>query len=127
MAAHVVHGIDMKFNASKSIAMILMPVNRNRRMTCICDNFVLGNDNLQFVNLFKYLGQDDLHDNDDMLKQMGQLYDRTNMLIRRFAKCSVPVKLRLFKAYCISFYGMALWKDYRKLTYLKIEAAYRRG
>ena len=126
LAAHVVHGIDMKFNASKSVAMIFVPVNRNRKMTCIFDNFVLGNDNLQFVNSFKYLGHtltDDLRDDDDMLKQMGQLYGRTNMLIRRFAKCSVPVKLRLFKAYCISFYGMALWKDYRKLTYLKIEAA----
>ena len=56
LAAHVVHGIEMTFNASKSVAMILMPVNRNRRMTCIFDNFVLGNDNLQFVNSFKYLG-----------------------------------------------------------------------
>ena len=54
-------------------------------MVCIFDNFVLGNDNLQFVNSFKYLGHsltDDLHDdNDDMLKQMNQLYGRTNMLI----------------------------------------------
>ena len=122
--------MDMKFNASKSVAMIFVPVNRNRRMTCIFDSFILGigNDNFQFVNLFKYLGHtltDDLHDDDDdMLKQMGQLYGRTNMLIRRFAKCSVPVKLRLFKAYCTSFYSMALWKDYSKLTYLKIEAAY---
>ena len=127
LAAQVVHAIDMKFNASKSIAMIFMPVNRTRRLTCIFDNFVLGNDNLLFVNSFKYLGHtltDDLHDDDDMLKQTGLLYGRTNMLIRRFAKCSVPVKLQLFKAYCISFYGMALWRDYRKLTYLKIEAAY---
>ena len=64
LAAQVVHGIDMKFIASKSVAMILMPVNRNRRMTCIFEKKLLGNDNLQFVNSFKYLGHtltDDLH------------------------------------------------------------------
>jgi hypothetical protein len=127
LGAGIVHDLDMKFNASKSVARIFKPVNKSRRLTCEFDNFVLGNDKLKFVTSFKYLGHlitDDLSDDDDMMKQMGLLYGRTNMLIRKFTKCSVPVKKRLFKTYCISFFGMALWKNYRKVTGLKIEAAY---
>jgi hypothetical protein len=123
----IVHDLDMKFNASKSVAMIFKPVNKSRRLTCEFDNFVLCNDKLKFVTSFTYLGHlitDDLSDDDDMMKQLGLLYGRTNMLIRKFTKCSVPVKKRLFKTYCISFFGMALWKNYRKVTGLKIEAAY---
>jgi Reverse transcriptase (RNA-dependent DNA polymerase) len=127
LATQVVNDIDMKFNASKSVSMIFSPVNKNRHLTCIFENFVLGTDSLTFVNIFKYLGHvltNDLHDDDDMLKQMSLLYGRTNTLIRRFSKCSVPVKLCLFKSYCLSFYGMALWKHFRKTSFLKVEAAY---
>jgi len=107
--------------------MIFSPININRHLTCIFENFVLGAYSLNFVNMFKYLGNvltNDLHDDDDMLKQMSLLYGRTITLIRRFSKCSVPVKLCLFKSYCISFYGMALWKNYHKSSFLKVEAAY---
>jgi hypothetical protein len=45
-------------------------------------------------------------------------------LIRTFAKCNVSVEEKRFEAYCISFLGMALWKNHRKVTGLKIEAAY---
>jgi len=82
--------------------MIFSPVNKNRHLTCIFENFVLGADSLNCVNMFKYLGQvltNDLHDDDDMLKQMSLLYGWTNTLIRRFSKCSVlvPVKVLLYK------------------------------
>jgi len=125
LATKIVNDIDMKFNASKSVSMIFLPVNKNRHLTCIFENFVLGADSLIFVNMYKYLGHvltNDLHDDDDMLKQMNVLYGRTDMLIRRFSKCSVPVKLCLFKSYCISFYGMALLKHFRKTSFLKVEA-----
>jgi len=54
--------------------MIFSPVNNNRHLTCIFENLVLGADSLNFVNMFKYLGYvltNDLHDDDDMLKQMS--------------------------------------------------------
>jgi len=58
--------------------MIFKPVNKNRHLTCIFENVVLGTDSLslQFVNVSKYLGQvltNDLHD-DDVLKQNSLLY-----------------------------------------------------
>jgi len=42
-------------NTSKSISMIFKPVNKNRHLTCIFGNFVLGTDALNFVKVFKYL------------------------------------------------------------------------
>ena len=34
------------------------------------------------------------------------------LLIRRFGKCSLNVKLQLFRSYCMCFYGIALWCKY---------------
>ncbi|PZC83557.1 hypothetical protein B5X24_HaOG207540 [Helicoverpa armigera] len=36
------------------------------------------------------------------------------MLARRFSRCSVDVKISLFKAYCQSFYTGNLWVAYTK-------------
>ena len=36
------------------------------------------------------------------------LFTRTNILIRRFSHCSLNVKLRLFRSFCICFYDIAL-------------------
>ena len=127
MCSGPVAELDMKFNAEKSVAMVFAPVNVNRRLSCVFESFTLGADKLQFVESFKYLGHlltVNLCDDEDMLKQMGQLFYRTNMLIRKFAKCSMSVKLCLFRSYCISFFGMSLWSRYRKATFLKLEASY---
>ena len=127
LCSTAVASLDMNFNVGKSVAMIFSPVNTNRRLFCVFENFRLGKDNLQFVESFKYLGHsltNDLYDDKDMMKQMGLLYCRTNVLIRKFVKCSVKVKLSLFRAYCINFFGMSLWNKYRKTTVFKIEAAY---
>jgi len=68
---------------------------------------------LSVVNTCKYLGHflcvDD-DDNVEILHQRGLLFARTNYLLRRFANCTVPVKVCLVKAYCINVFGMALWK-----------------
>jgi len=37
---------------------------------------------------------------------------RTNILLRKFGKCSYDVKVRLFKTYCLCFYDIALWQSY---------------
>jgi len=38
---------------------------------------------------------------DDIKREIRNLFMRTNVLVRRFAKCSVPVKLVLFKTYTV--------------------------
>jgi len=39
-----------------------------------------------------------LCDDDDVFREIRNLFTRTNILARRFAKCSVDVKVTLFKA-----------------------------
>ena len=40
------------------------------------------------------------------------------MLLRRFSKCSIPVKCYLFKTYCSNLYCAPLWYNYT-LTAMK--------
>ena len=42
----------------------------------------------------------------------------------KFTKCSIPVKLTLFKTYCTSTYCSHLWADYSKATFNKLRVAY---
>jgi len=42
------------------------------------------------------------------------MFTKTNILARRFSKCSIAVMVKLFKAYCISVYDVGLWFRYKK-------------
>ena len=46
---------------------------------------------------------DNLNDNDDIMKQMRGSYARANSVLRKFAACSFEVKLRLFQAFLHKF------------------------
>jgi len=63
-------------------------------------------------------------DNLDIVRQMGLLYATTNMLIRKFSKCDINVKLCLFRAYCTQFYGCSTWKRFKLTVVHRLEAAY---
>jgi hypothetical protein len=56
---------------------------------------------MQFVSEFQYLGHmvnNDFSNDDDVKREIRNMFMRTNILIRRYAKCSFAVKLILFKA-----------------------------
>jgi len=77
---------------------------------CLFPSFTLTSSQLKVVDNFKYLGHfisSKSGDNDDILHQMRLVFARTNVLLRKFNKCNTDVKLCLFKAYCMSSYGMA--------------------
>ena len=40
----------------------------------------------------------------DLKRQMRKIYANTNLLLRKFSKCSVDVKCHLFKTYCSNLY-----------------------
>ena len=63
-------------------------------------------------------------DNADIIRQMSLLYARCNVLIRKFSNCSRAVKLCLFRAHCICFYGAALWDNFHVTVINRLEAAY---
>ena len=78
---------------------------------------------------FKYLGhiiEHTLHDDSDISRELRYLFTRTNLLIRRFWRCSLDVKLRLFRTYCMCFYDISLWKYYKVGSMNKLAAAYIR-
>ena len=61
---------------------------------------------LQFVPSFRYLGHvitsnNTGTDDADILREVTNIFVHTNILIRKYSKCSVDVKTVLFKAYCI--------------------------
>jgi len=66
---------------------------------------------LQFVNEFRYLGHVVNYNfsDDDIKREIRNLSMRSNILIRRYGKCSVNVKLALFRAYCMCMYDAGLW------------------
>ena len=62
------------------------------------------------VSECKYLGTIICQKNCDLniKRQMRNFYANLNMLLRRFSKCSTPVKCYLFKTYCSNLYCASL-------------------
>ncbi|KAK2192621.1 hypothetical protein NP493_26g07049 [Ridgeia piscesae] len=80
---------------------------------------------LAYVKEAKYLGViicNDLKDDRDILRQLRNLYARSNGIIRKFHHGSVGVKLRLFHAYCCTTYCCQLWVNFNKGSYLKAKS-----
>jgi len=107
--------------------MIYKPYKTARYVPYSFPNFASNGAILNTVDSCKHLGHiisstDD--DNPDMIRQMGLLYARTNMLIRKFSKCDINVKLCLFRAYCTQFYGCSTWKRFKVTVVRRFEAAY---
>ena len=96
--------IDRHINVSKTVCMVFMPKNRNCIVTLSFPAFHIGDNSLEFVSCFKYLGHRILNsnsDNDDIQREISNMFVRSNILLRRFSKCSVPVKTLLFRSFCI--------------------------
>lgn len=119
--------LDMKFNVIKSVTMIFSPYRAVNRVAYSFPNLLLNGCSLITVESYKYLGHvisPVSDDNTDIIRQMSLLYARTNVLIRKFCKCSRVVKLCLFRAHCIQFYGAALWDRFNITVMKRFEAAY---
>ena len=104
--------IDMVCNVKKTCCMIFSPKCKQKVVATAFPSILLGGAALQFVSTFRYLGHvisNDQLDNDDIKREIRNMYIRANILNRRFSKCSLKVKLRLFQTYCLCFYDVALW------------------
>ena len=56
---------------------------------------------------------------------MRKFYANVNMLLRRFSKCSTPVKCYLFKTYCSNLlYCAPLWYNSTVTAMKKLKIAY---
>jgi len=63
------------------------------------------------ISSFRYLAhivRDTWCDNDDIPREIKNLFIRTNTLIRKFNKCSIMVKYALFRSYCLIYLCMTV-------------------
>ena len=121
--------LSMSLNVAKTVTVFFSPYKSNCRLHCGFPQFELCGKLVSIVHSCKYLGHwlsSDENDNVDVACQTRLLYARTNFLIRRFAKCNNKVKLCLFRAYCINFYGIAIWSHYHLSVMQKFQAAYNK-
>ena len=55
---------------------------------------------------------------------MRKIYANTNLLLRKFSKCSVDVKCYLFKTYCSNLYCAPMWFGCTKTALKNLKVAY---
>jgi len=84
---------------------------------------------LVVVEQIKYLGHiidNRLNDDSDIKREIKNLFMRSNLLCRRFSRCSLQVKLKLFNAFCVCFYGTALWSNFTCGALAKFKSCYNK-
>ena len=60
----------------------------------------------------------------NLKRQKRRFYANTNMLLRKFVKCSPDVKCYLFKTYCCNLYCAPFWYDSNKTAMKNLKVAY---
>jgi len=83
---------------------------------------------LQYVNCFRtYLGHiisSNNIDDSDIQREITNTFIRTNILTRKFNKCTVAVKTVLFRSYCICLCDAALWSNFHVGMLNKLRSCY---
>jgi len=96
--------IDMLCNVDKTVCMVFSPSNRRKIVASSFPEFHLGDTCLKFVCTFRYLGHiitNDQHDDNDIAREIRNLFVRTNILKKNFYKCSMAVKRVLFRSHSL--------------------------
>ena len=84
---------------------------------------------LQYVSEFKYLGHiisDSSTDDADIKREIRNMFVRTNIMIRKYGRCSASVKSGLFKCFCLCLYDTALWINFNTGTMNKFKSCYNK-
>ena len=101
----------MTFNTKKTVCMIFNPCDKRKMVCSDFPQFVLAKCNLTFVSQFKYVGhiiEHSFSDDADIFRKLKSLFATTNLLIRRFARFTSNVKVKLFRSFVLCFYDIAL-------------------
>ena len=83
---------NMSFNTKKTVCMVFNPFNRGKIICSKFPEFTLADCMRSFVEQFRYLGHivdNKLCDDRDINREIKALYTRSNILCRRFKRCSV--------------------------------------
>ena len=119
--------IELSFNTKKTVCMVFNPCDKHKMVCNSFPQFQLAGCYLSFVSQFRYLGhiiENTFSDDSDIHREIKCLFTRTNLLIRRFSRCSMQVKVKLFKSFCICFYNIGLWENFHVYCLNKFASAY---
>ena len=95
--------IELKFNYEKTKCMVFR-AGVHRRENANIHNFRINDNNIEFVNSFKYLGyiiDNDFYCNNDIIRARNKFYAQFNMLLRKFNFSNSNVKMFLFRKFCL--------------------------
>ena len=109
--------------------MVFNPLSRHKIVCKSFPEFKLAGNHLNSVNCLRYLGHiidSSMSDDADTDREIKKLFTRSNLLIRRFSRCTVAVKVKLFRAYCLCFYDISLWSHYSAQHFNKFRARYHK-
>ena len=87
--------IDMSCNVMKTVCMVFHHGRRKPMEVDTLPMLRIGTDYVRYIQSFKYLGHIlsyDTYDDADIRREIRNLFFRTNILIRKFSKCTVMVK-----------------------------------
>lgn len=118
-------GHGLRYNESKSEFMLFKC--KQTRNDILIPPLLLNGVPLSRVAQFKYLGHivtENLSDELDIERERRALSVRGNMLAHRFARCTVPVKITMFKAFCQTFYTSGLWANFTQKAYNALRVQY---
>ena len=100
---------DIAYNTTKTLCMLIRPKQSQGLFSTRVRH---GNEELSFVEEFRYLGHivtADCGDDKDIKKQFRRQNAVGNMLVRKFSFAPIEAKIQLFKSYCYPIYGCAGW------------------
>ena len=123
VCANYGHEYDILYNPIKSKCVTFLPRHYNSSTPSVH----IESNVLEYVSNMKYLGvilSSSCKDDNDITRQLRCLYASANSILRKFACCSVAVKIQLLESYCCNFYCASLWCDYPKRVFYKLKVAY---
>ena len=116
-------------SVTKTVCTVFNQLSRHKLVAKSFPLLKLGSSYILFVDCFKYLDHiitDNARDDDDIKREVHNLFVCTNVLIRKFHLCSQVVRITLFKSYCLCMYDVGLWSVYNCGTLSMLKSAYHK-
>ena len=115
---------DIVYNTTKTVCMLVRSKQSHSRFST---RVRLGNEELIFVEEFRYLGYiiiADCRDDKDIKKQFRRQNAVGNMMVRKFTLAPIEAKIQLFQSYYYPIYRFALCRHSFQNSIIKLTVSY---
>jgi hypothetical protein len=121
------HEYSIEFNASKSKLLIVRPSGCRDHEAAY--SFYIDNKPIETVSSFSHLGHlitSTLSDDADITMRRNNFIGQVNNVLSYFRTLKSNVLVKLFRAYCTSYYGCEIWR-LDNMTIESLCTAWRKG